>query len=70
MIEGQAYEFVEVWQVQPDDERGQMVDRGLTPDICDYNDGEPVSEVGRPPAHPNCYCDTRVVVRPKGPAGE
>ncbi len=40
MIEGQAYEFVEVWQVQPDDERGQMVDRGLTPDICDYNDGE------------------------------
>lgn len=70
MNPGEPYEFVEVWHVKPDDQRGQMAARGLTRDICDFNDGEPVSDVGRPPAHPNCYCETRVVVRPKGPAGE
>lgn len=61
----QQYEFVQVWHVQHPEDRGTMMDKGAIPDICDFNDGEDVQDVGFPPAHYNCLCDTRVVIREK-----
>jgi len=54
------YAFVEVW-VHTDP---VGADRECYTRICDENDGKPVSRVGRPPAHPNCFCETRVGLRP------
>lgn len=64
--ENKEYEFVELWRVQHPSDRGSMEKRGLIPDICDEFDGRPIRETGPPPAHPNCLCDTVVVIREKG----
>ena len=61
----EAFEFVLVWKVQHADDRGQMADRGLIPDICDFNDGEEIADVGYPPAHPNCLCETAIAIKRK-----
>jgi hypothetical protein len=64
MADDTPYEIVEVWKAQEPGDRGQMEARNLIPDICDFKNGQPVREVGRPPAHPHCYCETAFVIRP------
>ncbi|HSE98106.1 MAG TPA: hypothetical protein VLD57_07515 [Blastocatellia bacterium] len=56
------YKFTEVWKTQEPEDRGGMLASGRIPDICDHNNGKPVEEVGLPPAHPNCYCETAIIV--------
>ena len=54
-------QFVEVWRDNNNETAGEV--DPCTTGICEDNDGQPVSEVGRPPAHPYCICDTVIVLR-------
>lgn len=54
-------QFVEVWVTS--EEYGVDRGRGCTTGVCDLNDGQPVAEVGLPPAHPFCQCSTAMRIQ-------
>jgi hypothetical protein len=58
------YELTEVWVRPPEEDRGGL--RPCTTRACDENAGKRVDEVGRPPAHPHCVCQTALVLEPVG----
>lgn len=55
-------ELVEVWITDPGATKS-----GVCPD-CSNKNGHPVSEVGRPPAHPHCACRVDSVERQTQPS--
>jgi hypothetical protein len=56
------YELTEVVVRPPEEDRAGA--RPCSTKVCDENDRQRVNEVGKPPFHPYCLCQTALVLEP------